>query len=629
MNCNAESVSILIYIYAGLIKKPFMLFRPGKIALISILTAMILGLAGCGGDGSNVGNNTLGGVKLDNTPTILDGDSSIGLGRKGDPRVLDSENLGDVESYQAVVDGSGNVTAVWVQWDGAYQNLWSNRYTVGTGWGTAVKLEQDTGDVSSVKAVVDSVGNVTVVWVQEVSDFYVTPGDNTVSPPIPSDTIYVVRTDLKARRYVSGTGWLQTVGPAPLIETLDSSNLTAQQTESLADIGEVALVVDNSNVVTAVWSQHNATAYDLVARRYEAGAWGAVASLDADPGTVSAPSITVNGSDLLVLWHQHDGTRLNLWGAWYETGWQAAVTIDTENAGDVSEAKAVIDGAGNATVVWMQADATYWNLWAARYTGAWGGVAKIETQDLGSVIGHKVVVDSANNVTVVWAQSDSTVNNVWANRFTGAWSGAAEIEVEDDGNARVPEVVVDTANAVTAVWIQSNGTVENLWANRFAGAWGTAQKIESRDEGDVRAPVVSLDGANRVMVMWRQQGSTYFDLWSNLYSSGNWGDPQRVEELDTGSVTDVHMIIDGNDRAVAVWIQAYGSENHLLTNSFTVASGWDTPELAEAVGFDSGFSPKLLVDSVTDMVTAVWMQPKVVVTATSSTSFVDLFANRF
>ncbi|MFC1750461.1 hypothetical protein ACFL2V_16830 [Pseudomonadota bacterium] len=616
-----------------------MLFRSGKIALFSTLTAMSFVLNGCGGDGSNVGNNTRSGVQLDTTNTIPGGSSSTSLSVVGDPRVIDTESLGDVESAQSVVDSVGNVTSVWMQWDGTSHNLWGNRYTVGTGWGTAQKLESNSGDVSSIKIVVDSADNITVVWVQEVEGFYVIEGDNTTSPPIPPETFDVVRTDLWAKRLVAGNwltgGLLETSDLATDAEMSDTTakavtaTIAARDTEGVADIGEVELVVDSSNVVTAVWSQHNGTAYDLVAKRNVAGTWDASpTSLDTDPGTVSAPSLTLDGSELLVLWLQDDGANLNLWGSWYNAGWQAAATIDSENAGDVGEALAVIDGAGEATVTWIQDDGTRWNLWSARYAGAWAAAAKIETEDLGDVIDHKMVVDSTNSVTSVWAQSDGTTSNVWANRYSGAWGTAAKIEGDDAANAGSLELVIDTVNAITVVWVQGDGSVDNVWSNRFSGTWGTALKIETTDDGDVRSPALAVDSSNRVMAMWTQADSNRFDVWSNLYSSGSWGTAVLVEGLDEGSASDPHMIVDGNDRTVAVWVQAHGSVNHLLTNSYTIAGGWGTVGQAEPSTYNSGFNPQLLVDSL-NIVTAVWLQPTIITSTNSSINLVDLLANRF
>lgn len=59
---------------------------------------------------------------------------------------IDSFPAGTVtgSSPRIAVDPSGNIMAVWVQSDGTYQNIYTNRYVVGSGWGTATLLETST-----------------------------------------------------------------------------------------------------------------------------------------------------------------------------------------------------------------------------------------------------------------------------------------------------------------------------------------------------------------------------------------------------------------------------------------------------------------------------------------------------
>jgi len=51
------------------------------------------------------------------------------------------------------MDSTGNAIAVWGQSDGTRNNVWANRYVAGSGWGTAVLLENDNaGDASPVRS---------------------------------------------------------------------------------------------------------------------------------------------------------------------------------------------------------------------------------------------------------------------------------------------------------------------------------------------------------------------------------------------------------------------------------------------------------------------------------------------
>jgi len=605
-----------------------MLLRSRKTALLPAAIAVLFALSACSGDGANVENNPTTGVQLDTTAPPPNGGTLVPppLPQAGNPQAIDSENLGDVESFQAVVDGVGNVTAVWTQWDGARNNLWGNRYDVSNGWEAAQLLESGDESVFPPKIVVDSAGNVTVVWIQEAADFYIAAGN-------PPEMVNVVRTNLWARRYIIGSGWEMTSDPTPVpkVVALESMDLAAAATEGVEDIGDLQLVVDDNDDVTAVWSQHDGIRYNLYSSRHVAGNWElSPVLLDTeDLGHASSPKIIQNGNRLLVLWLQSDGTRQNLWAKWYSAGWAASNKVDTEDLGDVSVPDAVIDNAGNAMVIWRQYDGMRWNLWSARYAGAtWGMVAMLESEDLGDVTFSQTVVESGGNVMVAWTQFNGSVSNVWARRFSaGAWGAEIKVETDDSGNVGSLLLVIDGADAITAAWIQSDGSVDSLWVNRFSsGSWGLASKVEDLDDGDARSPVLTVDSANRVIAVWNQFDGSRYDLWFNLYSAGSWGAAARVGTLDSGSVIDPRFVLDGNDRLIAVWQQSYNSRNHLLVNVYTPGSGWGVVGQIDPDDRDSGFAAALLVDSLNN-ITVLWQQP--VTQFGADDSQVDLWANRF
>ena len=53
---------------------------------------------------------------------------------------------------EVAIDRSGNAIAVWQQYDGTRENIWSNRFAVGAGWGEATLIEtSDSGDAINPK----------------------------------------------------------------------------------------------------------------------------------------------------------------------------------------------------------------------------------------------------------------------------------------------------------------------------------------------------------------------------------------------------------------------------------------------------------------------------------------------
>ncbi len=69
-------------------------------------------------------------------------------------------------SPQISVNSSGNAIAVWEQYSGSADLIYSNRYVAGLGWGTAEVIEAGTGDSYSAQISLDSNGNAIAVWEQ-------------------------------------------------------------------------------------------------------------------------------------------------------------------------------------------------------------------------------------------------------------------------------------------------------------------------------------------------------------------------------------------------------------------------------------------------------------------------------
>ena len=56
---------------------------------------------------------------------------------------------------------------MWYQHDGTRNDIWANRYTAGSGWGSAALIETNAGDaLTSPQLAVDTTGNALAVWQQ-------------------------------------------------------------------------------------------------------------------------------------------------------------------------------------------------------------------------------------------------------------------------------------------------------------------------------------------------------------------------------------------------------------------------------------------------------------------------------
>ena len=233
---------------------------------------------------------------------------------------------------QIAVDASGNAIAVWRQFDGENRDIVANRYTVGSGWGTAGLIET-TNEIADVPEIaMDASGNAMAVWQQFDGTHF----------------------DIWANRYTASTGW----GTATLVETSKGS----------ASLPQIAL--DASGNAMAVWQQSDGIQVNIWANRYNAStsAWGTPVLVEADNvGNAREPQIAMDANgNAIAVWSQFDGALLNSWTNRYTSGvgWGAPVLLETNQAGDAFKPQIAMNASGNAVAVWRQLGNAISSIWA-------------------------------------------------------------------------------------------------------------------------------------------------------------------------------------------------------------------------------------------------------------------------
>ena len=161
---------------------------------------------------------------------------TVGTGWGTSALIGPSVGSSDGQSPQIAFDSSGNALAVWN--DYPKPNMRSNRYVVGTGWGTVVTVTSGTPANSpdeGAKLAFDKNGNAMAVWNRYGSVLY-------------------------ASRYAAGIGW----GNASIIE----SNGTDYSQQ---------VAFDQSGNAIAIWANYSCNSYNIQAASYVVGSgWGAV-----------------------------------------------------------------------------------------------------------------------------------------------------------------------------------------------------------------------------------------------------------------------------------------------------------------------------------------------------------------
>jgi len=239
------------------------------------------GSAASAGDGGSAGTGGMGGDAGDG------GAGGTGERQWGDAVLIEANNAGSAFVPQVALDPNGNAVAVWCQSvaDGTRENIWANRYTIGSGWGTPEMIEDNAGNTGSFHVALDPNGNAVAVW----SQVFVMFGD----------------IDVWANRFTPTGGW----GAAELIET----------NASLAFEPQVAL--DPNGNAVAVWDQSDGTRTNIWANGFTpSGGWGAAERIETDNGgDASQPQVAFDpNGNAVAVWSQSDGTRRDIWANRFE-----------------------------------------------------------------------------------------------------------------------------------------------------------------------------------------------------------------------------------------------------------------------------------------------------------------------
>ncbi len=377
----------------------------------------------------------------------------------GTEEILET-GAGDAWDPRIAIDAHGNALVVWYQ-DGdptgaGRNDIWSNYYTAGSGWGGAVLVESDNaGPALNPQVAFDPSGVGVAVWLQS---------DGTAS-------------QIRSSRFTVGT-W----GTVSLLEAVSPGASRAPQ-----------IAIDASGNALAVWSRYDGTSENIWANRYTAGSgWGTAGLIETDnAGPATVPQIAFDASgNALAVWQQSDGLRRNIWSNRYSagTGWGTAELIEWNNAADADNPQMAVDGTGNAVVVWQQSSGsgTPTRIWSNRYTAGsgWGGFPALIQTDIGgggtaNALTPQVAMDASGNVLAVWVQPDGASDpapDIWINRYTagsgwGTTANLGQVRINIPGAAGAPagwpQIALDANGKALVVWSQSDGTADSIWSNRY------------------------------------------------------------------------------------------------------------------------------------------------------------------
>lgn len=450
---------------------------------------------------------------------------------------------------RVAMDAYGNAMAIWRQSDGARNNLWSNYYQTGVGWGQPVLVEYydgtyisqgEVGDVTSPQLAMNAAGLAVAVWLQQDVRFDSTSGYIV-------DTVYV-------NSFWPGVGWSGR-------RMIDATDIGPSYTPKAA--------VSANGAIVATWSRATSpnglflTSEFIYVNHFvvNTGWTGPVMLATNSNNTsidLSEPNAALDGNgNPMVVWREtisaKSGTIYNIWSNRLNAGaWGTPTLLVSPNNKDyAAKPQVVMDASGNALVAWIQSGSAKGNriesIEVKRYSvsGGWGGTASVGND--GYVIpGFSLNQDMQGDAMLVWWQLTGTnpAYDVFYSRYQPAgWSAPAALE-SGSGSALNAASAMNPSGDAIAIWQQSDGTRDNIWANRYAvpvAAAGNNPPIANAgpDQTVTQNTSVTLNGSassdpdgSIVSYAWRQVSGKAVSLSNPTAAIATFTAPRTAKPID-------------------------------------------------------------------------------------------------
>ncbi|MBE7366543.1 Ig-like domain-containing protein [Ramlibacter pallidus] len=405
-------------------------------------------------------------------------------GAWGAPQSLE-DRVDSAYEPRVAADASGNAIAVWRQAD-SIGSIWASRYQPGTGWSTPQTIEADSGVAYDPEIAMDAAGNAIVTWRQWNSSVYELRTNRYVVGSGWGTAQLLQNASVNAHRIAMNSGgeavavWIQNDGAESNVYanrfTPAGGWQGAQRLESEPNASaDPVVALEPSGHAIVAWRQHQAGGsgvHDVFAvDSGRTGGWSAPVAVEAATQSIDQPisiAASADGSFFLV-WEQ--GLR-EVWANGFRpgTGWKGVVRINGDSDNNASDPRVAMDANGGAVVAWIQDDA-YSDVWTRRYTpgGGWQAPERVEDLDRDASQVH-VAVDARGNALVVWRQYQGGANEaVFAARQVAgkAWTGIGQLSEAISATSSAPFVAIDGTGSAVAVWEQTIGQEYNVKAVRF------------------------------------------------------------------------------------------------------------------------------------------------------------------
>lgn len=357
----------------------------------------------------------------------------------GTPQVIFPGVDTRVNRPQLGVAADGTALVLWELMDDPYNplpHILSIRFDPATGWGTANRIDNDSGTTTSdsPKLAVAANGAAVAVWDQ-------------------GDGLTVIRVCMLTGS--SSTGWVGS--PAVL-----ASGPLAQP----GQVGAPDVILNAQGDGFAFWQYYDGTNFQLTAAPLAAGAIG-TSQVIATAGSFYNPHAAINAAGTAVMiWGQYNGSRLEIDASRSVpgSGWGSPVQVNSSGWTTFTQTpdpQIVLDDAGTATALWVEGTgASSPKVWNHQTAAGWG-LPEIISYTLGE---YRLAGNGAGQLLGARFSGQAVYGSPAYLASVGDWGAGSLLT----STGFIPlELKMDVSGNGLAVWIQPVTGGYALWGSLY------------------------------------------------------------------------------------------------------------------------------------------------------------------
>lgn len=241
---------------------------------------------------------------------------------------------------------------------------------------------------------------------------------------------------------------------------------------------------------------------------------------------------------------------------------------------DRTRPQVAFDPQGNGVVAWTEtSDSGVHSLWTARYdasTKAWQLPSEPFQRYATEAADLHLALDSQGSGLLIWTATVQTRRQLWAARYTNnAFSSPHRVDNGSEGDALMPSLALDTVGDGLVVWTDLVYPRSALRVSRYNASSDTFTAMETYGDSTdnfVFGTSVSLNNASSGLIAWTEVPvSTNAEGGVDVQFTSANAKGTRVTAVVRPGETFVNssypssspdVVIDSQDRGVAVWLQA-------------------------------------------------------------------------